>query len=233
VAYIISKNKTIETLTGDDFMQCRTHPERHASNTCSHCASWLCEDCTVEVRGKLFCRPCLAVLAQYPEDHSPEPGRHATAAYSYPRRKILWGLLFVFSFLPGANYMYMGLMKRGLATMSGFFLIIFLLASSVWPFNLLLGLTIPVFVLTSFFDGFNVRRRINAGEAVRDDIGDALGGILSDKRLRTIIFVALAIIFVVSVVGIAANLLARFLPLLIIVLGVYVIMKRKNKPPSR
>jgi hypothetical protein len=129
--------------------------------------------------------------------------------------------------------MYMGLMKRGLATMCGFFLIIFLLANSWYPVNLMLGLAIPVFVLTSFFDGFNVRRRINAGEAVRDDIGDALGGILSDKRLRTIIFVTLAIVLLVSIFGLAITILRGLLPLGIIVLGVYLFMKHKNKPPSK
>jgi len=209
-------------------MQCRSHPERYAANTCNHCGSWLCNDCTVEVQGRLFCRPCLAVLAQSPGDHAPPPDYHGA---THPRRKVLWGLLFVFSFLPGANYMYMGLMKRGLAAMSGFFLIIFLLANAWWPFNLLLGLAIPVYVLSSFFDGFNVRRRINAGEAVRDDIGDALNSILANKTLRTIILVTLAVVLVVSVLGFAISLISRLLPVLLIGLGIYIFVKRK--PPSK
>lgn len=211
-------------------MQCRTHPDKYAANTCNHCGSWLCTDCEVEVQGRQFCRPCLAILGQNPETeayHIPAP----PASGLYPRRKILWGLLFMFSFLPGANYMYMGLMKRGLAAMSGFFLIIFLLANAFWPFNLLLGLAMPVYVLSVFFDGFNVRRRINAGEAVRDDIGDALNGILSNKTVRTTILVALAVVLLVSVLGFAAAVLARLIPVLIVVVGVYLIFRRR--PPAK
>jgi len=210
-------------------MQCRSHPDKYAANTCNHCGSWLCDDCITEKDGRLFCRPCLAIQAQNPEDYSPPPEYHGHAAV--PRRKVLWGLLFVFSFLPGANYMYMGLMKRGLAAMSGFFLIIFLLANSFWPFNLLLGLAIPVYVLTCFFDGFNVRRRINAGEAVRDDIGDALNSVLSNKTLRTFILIAVAVVLVVSVLGFAVGVITRFLPIVIIGLGVYIFVKRK--PPAK
>jgi len=126
----------------------------------------------------------------------------------------------------------MGLMKRGLATMSGFFLIIFILSNTSGALlNTMFGLAIPVYVITSFFDGFNVRRRINAGEAVRDDIGDALSGILGNKYLRTIILVTLAVILVVSVLGFAISVITRLLPLVVIGLGVYIIMKRK--PPSK
>ena len=208
-------------------MQCRTHPDKYAANTCNHCGSWLCADCEVEVQGRQFCRPCLAVLGQNLETtayHIPPPPEHG----AYPRRKILWGLLFMFSFLPGANYMYMGLMKRGLAAMSGFFLIIFLLANAFWPITLLLGLAMPVYVLTVFFDGFNVRRRINAGEAVRDDIGDALNGILANKTARTLILLALAIVLLVSVLGVAVAIIGRLIPVLIILAGIYLIFRRRT-----
>ena len=207
-------------------MQCRSHPDKYAANTCNHCGSWLCADCEVEVQGRQFCRPCLAILGQNTDAHMPPPPKYRT----YPRRKILWGLLFIFSFLPGANYMYMGLMKRGLAAMSGFFLIIFLLANAFWPFNLLLGLTIPVYVLTVFFDGFNVRRRLNAGEAVRDDIGDTLNSILGNKTARTLILAALAVVLLVSVLGLAVAIIGKLIPIIVIVGGLYLLFRRR--PPA-
>jgi hypothetical protein len=100
-------------------------------------------------------------------------------------------LLFIFSFLPGANYMYMGLIKRGLFVMSSFFLLCYLSAA----FNsVLIGLAIPVLVITAFFDGFNIRRRIIAGASIPDDVEDILG---VPKRHKTA-FVIGAILFLAA-----------------------------------
>ena len=210
-------------------MQCRSHPTKAAASTCNHCGSWICDDCTVDVQGRLFCRPCLAVLSQTPDHHAPPPG---PSAASSPCGKISSGLLFFFSlcFPPGANYMYMGLMKRGLAAMCGFFLLIFVAIGSSFPLALLLWLAVPVFYISSFFDGFNVRRRINAGEVVRDDVGDALNGIISNKFLRTLVLVVIAIVLIVNVVGFASVIISRLFVPLIIVFILYIILKRK--PPT-
>jgi len=145
--------------------------------------------------------------------------------------KISGGLLFFFSlfFPPGANYMYMGLMKRGLATMASFFLIIFLIIHSSMPLTILLGLSLPVFVITSIFDGFNVRRRINMGETVKDDLGEILNSILRNKFLCTFILVVIAIIVITSVLGFAITIITRLLPLIVVGLGVYLILKSRKK----
>jgi len=142
--------------------------------------------------------------------------------------KVLWGLLFLFSFLPGANYMYMGLLKRGLATMSLFFLLIFMVSSVNMPLRLMIIFAIPVLVISSFFDGFNVRRRINAGEVVRDDIGDALNSILQNKFLCTLILVVIAVTLIVTVLNIAISIISSLFPLLVVGLGIYIIVKRKS-----
>jgi len=210
---------------GDDDMQCRTHPTRSAANTCSHCASWLCDDCVADVQGKIFCRPCLAVLSQAPTPESHTPPPHYTSA---THNKVNLGLLLFFSFFPpGANYMFMGLMRRGLATMAGFFLLIFLIAGSSMPLTLILVFSLVVLTIASFLDGFNVRRRINAGEAVRDDVGDILNGIISNKFLRTIILVVVAIVLIINILGFAFSVIGTLLPWLVVGLIVYLIIKRK------
>ena len=214
-------------------MQCRTHPTKTAASTCNHCASWICDDCTVEVQGRLFCRPCLAVLSQAPDTHAPTPPPSpAPGAPPPPCGKISSGLLFFFSlcFPPGANYMYMGLMKRGLAAMCGFFLLIFVAIGSSMPLALLLWLAVPVFYISSFFDGFNVRRRINAGEVVRDDVGDALNGVIGNRFLRTLVLVVIAIVLIVNVVGFASAVISRLFVPLVIVFVLYIILKKK--PPT-
>lgn len=126
--------------------------------------------------------------------------------------------------------MYMGLMKRGLAAMCGFFLLIFVAINTSFPMALLLWLSLPVFYISSFFDGFNVRRRINAGEAVRDDLGDALNGIVGNKFLRTLVLAVVAIVLIVNVLGLAAAIITRLAIPAIIVFVLYIVLKRK--PPS-
>jgi len=215
----ISINKKI----GDDHMYCKTHPGESAVNTCNICGDWLCDECTTNIQGRLFCRACLASYAKDGEAPT-RPGGPPPSAPS----KINSGVLFLFSLLPGANYMYMGLMKRGLATMTGFFLIIFMLSTVSMPLTLLLALSIPVVFFASFFDGYKVRRRLMAGEVVEDNVGDALNIIIHNKFLRTLVLVVLAVVLIVNVVGFAVGLLSRVLPLLAIGLIVYVIMKRKS-----
>lgn len=210
-------------------MQCRSHPTVSAANTCNQCGNWLCDDCTVNVQGRLFCRPCLATLSQ---GQAPETPPHTAAPLRSNR--VSFGLLLFFSlcFPPGANYMYMGLMKRGLATMAGFFLLIFLIAGSgAWPLTMLMSFSLVVLIFASFFDGFNVRRRINSGEAVRDDVGDIVNSVISNRFLRTIILVIVAILLIVNVLGLAISIIGTLLPWLVIGLVIYIIVKRK--PPVK
>jgi len=182
-------------------MQCRAHGDRVASNTCNECASWLCDECTVDVQGRLFCRNCLVSYI------STEP---VSASSKTARSHVNWGLLFMFSlFPPGANYMFMGLMKRGLATMCGFFLLIFMITVLSGTSMLLVVFALIIYVLTSVFDGFNIRRRINAGETIIDNLDDMLGGLFRNKLFTFVIFVLLAIVFLGGLFSSVASIVPR------------------------
>jgi hypothetical protein len=124
--------------------------------------------------------------------------------------------------------MFMGLMKRGLVTMCGFFLLIFMTATSSWPFTMLFSLAIPVYVLTCIFDGFNIRRRINAGEVIYDNVGDILGGIFRNKTVTLVVLGILMLAFVGNLLGFAMAVLRRAIPIIVIGFIVYVIVKRKR-----
>jgi len=169
----------------------------------------------------------------------PPPGGVPYPSYSVPplpvvpgRRHVNGGLLFLFSFFfpSGVNYMFMGLIKRGLAALVGFFLIIYFIGVSNMPLTLLFGLALPVYILTCIFDGFNIRRRINAGEAVGDNID---GVILFLKRNKVVAGVLLAIIgFSVlgTVMGIFISVIRWLMPFVIIGLGLYLLVRHKNPP---
>ncbi|MDR3238990.1 MAG: hypothetical protein LBT44_02740, partial [Clostridiales bacterium] len=146
-------------------MYCRTHPTRSGVCTCSQCGDWLCEECAAEVDGRVFCKSCAQKLSPAIPGHTP--------CHAYTPRYISWGVLFIFSFLaPGINYMYEGLIKRGLFALSSFFLCAYLAAILNQPF---FGCLIPILWITCIFDGFHIRRKINAGVTVEDSIDDVLG----------------------------------------------------------
>ena len=87
-------------------------------------------------------------------------------------------LTFCFAFVPGAGQMYQGYMKRGLSLVSlfcgGFVL--------GWLAEPLLAVT-PIIWMYSFFDTFNLRAQLGAGNAPADDFLIHLGRDESFERL--------------------------------------------------
>ena len=200
-------------------MNCIFHQDRIAIGNCAECGISLCNDCTINTQGKTLCRKCLL-------GDSAVPHLAAASKLNFNR-----GLLFLFCvFLPpGAGYMYMGLVKRGLCVMLGFFFLIFLLTTGLGTMaNVFIVLSFPVIYLTCIFDSFSIRRRLICGEAVEDGVGSMVNALLSNKKLCVFLLVVLTIIFAGSILGFAIRLLRGIIPLLIIAFGLYVIFRRKK-----
>jgi len=181
----------------------------------------------VDIQGRQLCRGCLGKLAMPVADPS-----HSGTPVAPGGRKISKGLLLFFSlFLPtGVNYLYMGLIKRGLAALIGFFLIIYIIGVSRMPLTLLFGLALPIYVLTCIFDGFSIRRRIVAGEYVADNIDEVVNFLRRNKYVTWIIIAIIGLSMVGTVVGIFIGLIRWLMPALIIVAGLYLLLRRKNPP---
>jgi len=213
-------------------MQCRNHPTENGVNTCNQCGSWLCDKCSFERGGRIFCPNCATQQATGSDGTS---GTVPTGAYrpspGYPSRTVSWGLLFLFSVvipLPGLNYMYMGLIKRGLVAMSAFFGVIYLViqfaGSGTWPIGIIFIFAIPVLILACLFDGFRIRSRINAGEVVTDNIDDITAFI---RRNRRTLIVLLLLLVAVNAVGAILPGLLRLLPIIIVIWVIHMLF---NKP---
>ena len=207
-------------------MKCKNHPEENGVNTCNECGCWLCERCTFERLGRLFCPSCAAQLAGSSTETGHIPARAG--------QQISWGLLFLFSVvipLPGLNYMYLGLIKRGLVAMSAFFGLIYLASMFNGGFTALFIFSIPVLWLACVFDGFKLRMRINAGEIVSDNIDDITSFI---RRNRVAITGILLFLIAVNVVGGILPSLVRalrnILPILIAIWAIHALFRKK--PPS-
>ena len=220
-------------------MQCKNHPEENGVNTCNQCGCWVCDKCGFERVGRIFCPHCAAQpnVSGAGAFVGPESSGMAALrpeAYSSPKytgKYISWGLLFLFSViipLPGLNYMYMGLIKRGLVAMGTFFGIIYLMSQIGGGLTVLFAFSIPVLILACIFDGFRIRTRINAGEVITDNIDDVTSFI---RRNRIVIVGFLLILIAINLAGAIlpwlVGLLRRAIPIL---LAVWVISALLKKP---
>ena len=199
-------------------MSCFIHPEKPANVRCSSCGGPLCDECVVHTQGSVFCRGCLAGSRPLPAKELKHPA---------PSKILL--LIFCIFLPPGAGFMYLGLIKRGLSAMICFFFIIFLLSVGIpWQAEILAAFAIVILYFACIFDSFSICRRINAGEAVEDGVGGIVSSILSNKKLCAVILVILALIFAGTILGFALRVLRALLPLLVIAFGLYVIFRRKK-----
>jgi hypothetical protein len=131
--------------------------------------------------------------------------------------------------------MYLGLMKRGLAAMCGFFLLIYLItltASSSflgWPLTVLFSLSLPVCFLTYMFDGFNIRRRMLNGETVHDNIDDVLAFFRRNGKVLLILLILFAGLGIAgSILSAVIRPLFNLVPLLLIAFCIYAVAKKKT-----
>jgi len=137
-------------------------------------------------------------------------------------------------FPTGVNYMYMGLIKRGLAALCGFFLLIYLVSVSGGPLTVLFALALPVYWLTCAFDGFNIRRRIKAGEVVDDSIEGVIKFLRGNKYVLWVILGLVGLSILGTVVAIVMRLVVWLMPIAIISLGLYLLFRGKGsaEPPE-
>ena len=199
-------------------MYCFMHPKNPAGTNCSSCGEPLCGECVVHTQGSVFCRGCLTGTRP-----------RASRELKHPAASKLLLLIFCIFLPPGAGYMYLGLIKRGLSAMICFFFLFFLLSSGIsWPTESLAAFAIVILYFTCIFDSFSICRRINAGEVVEDGVGNIVNNLLSNKKLCAVILVILALIFAGTILGFALRILRALLPLLVIAFGLYMIFRRKK-----
>lgn len=140
-------------------MKCVNHPESEAQKLCTICHAPVCDECSVNLKGLDYCKACLEQRV----GEKPHFVRNVRSSV----------LTFLFSLLPGAGYMYLGLMNRGLQTMIIFFGTIFV--SNMIHLDSLIPLVLPVLIFYSVFDTLQLSRRMQY-EAVEDRPLVDLGG---------------------------------------------------------
>jgi len=126
--------------------------------------------------------------------------------------------------------MYMGLIKRGLAAMGAFFMLIFFIVNINGAITLLPVFSMVLLYFACLFDALAIQRRWQAGVVPKDEIDDVLRFARNNRKWILGFFLLIALTGAIGrVVGVLASILSNFIPLIIIGLGIYLLFLKPRK----
>lgn len=193
-------------------MSCYYHKNKDAEYTCCSCGKLICDDCAIEIDGRMYCKACVVDIVKskkhfnnqnvsssdqkhrqdIPSGHQGYEMRPSMPPHRHGRRSLPLGFRYysglltcMFSILPGAGYMFLGLMKRGMFFLAAFFLSCYLI--SIFD-SAIAGFTLVIIFIVSFFDTLRVRRLLNSGVYVEDGFDDILGFVKKYFALISAVF---------------------------------------------
>jgi len=234
-------------------MNCATHSDQAAVAFCRTCGKPLCNQCTRDVRGVIYCESCLAArmegAASAPGYVPPPPPPNVyppiggPSAYvplppppvsSGPNPTVAGILAGFFPF--GVGAVYCSQYAKGLAHLAIMVLLIIGVSSDVpWYVHMVLGIGIGFFYLYQIIDAVRTAKALQIGEAAPDPFGlgsmfgsspvPSVPGEKSDTKVpvAAVILIGLGVLFLINTAFDFS--LHRYWPLILIALGVYLFAK--------
>ncbi|MGF7060759.1 hypothetical protein [Brassicibacter mesophilus] len=232
-------------------MNCVYHNDSEANFICSECGSNICKECAVNNNGRIVCLKCakkneIPIIKntanngfQQHNNIKTDNNKMNNANSTQKKYSSFWAT--VFSFIPGAGHMYLGIMNRGLQLMLVFFGVI-AVTNLFYSADFLMVFTVIVWFY-SFFDCYHIRKKIDQGEIVENEpvfnldlnkinmkhvgIGlVSLGGlILFDEMLSQLMYMSNRISVNPEVIRIFRN---AVFPVVLIVIGAIILRKAKE-----
>src|SRR5580700_647961 len=158
-------------------MNCATHTDIAAVAFCRTCGKPLCGNCTRDVRGVVYCEPCLAARLEGTVPAAgfvarptayPPVGAAPRPSSGHGPNPALAGILAGF-FPFGVGAVYCSQYAKGLAHLVIFVLMIVGLSSNVPGFvDVVLGLSMGFFYFYQIIDAVRTARAIQLGQPVPD-----------------------------------------------------------------
>jgi hypothetical protein len=214
-------------------MNCATHNDTAAVAFCRTCGKPLCANCTRDVRGVVYCEPCLAARlegtapaaaylppqAVYPPVGIPAGARHTGSGPNPTVAGILAG------FFPfGVGAVYCSQYAKGLAHLLIFGLLIFA-SDHAGNLDFVFGIGIAFFYVYQIIDAVRTARALQEGQPPPDPFGLAQAFSMGEKGesknipFVAVILIGLGVLFLLHTMNIFEFGLDRFWPLILIFLG--------------
>jgi len=221
-------------------MNCATHSDTAAAAFCRTCGKALCNNCTRDVRGVIYCEACLAARM---EGVAPAAGFVPVAQTVYPPmgtpaaaprpplnsgpNPAVAGMLAGF-FPIGVGAVYTGQYAKGLSHLVIMVLLIVGLGSDLpWYVITMLAIATGFFYFYQIIDSVRSAKAIQTGEPAPDPFGLAQAFGAGEKFEGTkvpagaAVLTGLGVLFLLHTAGLFEFGLDRFWPLILIFLGVW------------
>lgn len=197
-------------------MKCATHSENEATGYCRNCGKAMCPECTRDVRGVLYCEPCLSTLVTHPQPPAP------SSIASSPGAALMLG------FVPGLGAVYNGEYTKALIHIVVFIAIIAGLNSDVGDAgDTVLGLSLAGFIVYMALDAHRTAKAKALGQAPPSSV-ESWG---KDKPIGPLVLIVLGVIFLLNQFNyFSFHMLFRFWPVFLIGAGVLMILNRMKRP---
>ncbi len=235
-------------------MNCATHPDLAAVAFCRTCGKPLCSNCTRDVRGVVYCEPCLAARlegivppapgvvppavgfapqAEFTPGGRPTgipPGTPFRAAGSSGPNPAVAGILAGF-FPFGVGAVYCSQYAKGLAHLLIFAMLIFA-SDHAGRWDFVFGIGIAFFYVYQIIDAVRTAHALQAGQAPPDPYGLSQTFSFGDRGESrnvpavAIILIGLGVLFFLHTMNIFEFGLDRFWPLLLIFFGGWMLAKQ-------
>ncbi|MBV9624999.1 MAG: B-box zinc finger protein [Acidobacteria bacterium] len=219
-------------------MSCANHPQNPVSAYCRTCGKALCSSCTRQVMGVIYCENCLAerVSGTTPSPAYPiaSPPVYRNLGSSGPHAPIAGILAGFFPF--GVGAVYCGQYAKGLAHLVIFILLIVGVSNaSSDAMHAMFGIGIAAFYFYQLIDAIKSAKAIQAGQPAPDPFG--LGTMFSTGERHNftrgvptgaVVLIGLGILFLLHNLGIWFLEIDRIWPIFLIVLGGWLLLKRRT-----
>jgi len=226
-------------------MNCAVHTETTATAYCRTCGKPMCPACARNVRGVVYCEDCIASKLgdTIPAGAAPAAAYSPGAAVpvvvtSGPSPGLAGVLAGLFPF--GVGQVYTGQYAKGLAHLLIFSALVWG-ASSTNGAEPFFGIGIAGFYIYQIIDAVRSAKAIQVGEAPPDPFGLAKTFTTGEKPdlqrvpVGSLVLIGLGVLFLFDTLGLFEfHRIGRLWPLVLIVVGVWMFMKRMNPaaPPD-
>lgn len=225
-------------------MNCANHPANPAVAYCRTCGKPLCSTCTRDVKGVVYCENCLAERLGVAQPATPPPpaasfvpqGQPVAVPSSGPNPAVAGILAGFFPF--GVGAVYTGQYAKGLAHLLIFVALVIGADGSSETLSTICGIGIAFFYVWQIIDAVRSAKAIQLGQPAPDPLGlgQAFG---AGERIDTskvpswaLLLIGLGVVFLLQTTGVFAFSVQAFWPILLILLGLWLLGKRWGIVPS-
>jgi len=232
-------------------MNCATHNDIAAVAFCRTCGKPLCGNCTRDVRGVIYCEPCLAARLEgtapaarfVPPQAPPQTGyqqfmdqglglKVQPGPASGPNPAIAGILAGFFPF--GVGAVYCSQYAKGLAHLIVFAMLIFG-ADHAGKWDWLFGIGIAFFYVYQIIDAVRTAKALQMGQPAPDPLGLGQTFSMGEKfdswklPIGAVFLIGLGVLFLLHTMGIMEYGFERYWPLILIFLGGWMLYRNYER----